>query len=108
MKQSPPRLGGTKRSRRGFLKLMAVGSAAMLATPAARLATAATKPKSPAGGRSAATAKEPPRPVAVRAEIDKQKRFTAQALKVVRDYPLPPGSPMALVFKPLKARRRKG
>ena len=100
-----------KSSRRRFLKLMAAGSAALMSAPAAGMARAATKPKtkpaSAGGAKSSEAAKSQPIPAAVRAEIEKQKGFTAQALKAVRDYPLPPGSPMAFVFKPMKARPKK-
>jgi hypothetical protein len=41
----------------------------------------------------------------VPAEIEKQKKSTADALKVIRNYVLPAGSPMAFSFKPLKAAR---
>jgi hypothetical protein len=44
----------------------------------------------------------------VRAEIDKQKKFTAGALKTIRAYQLPAGSPMAFAFRPLRPARRGG
>jgi len=86
-----------KKTRRQFLKLVAAGSAAAM-TGASRRSLAAGAVR--AAARHAAP---PPGTDTVRAEIRKQKLQTAQSLKVIRDYPLPAGSPMAFVFKPLKA-----
>ena len=99
-----------KSSRRRFLRLLAAGSAATAATPAATLARAA-KPKTakpPAGTRPAATAPAPAVPPAVTEEIRKQKALVEQSVRAVRDYPLPPGSEPAFVFAPLRPRRRPG
>jgi anaerobic selenocysteine-containing dehydrogenase len=95
------------KSRRQFLKLVAAGSAAAL-TGSSQRSLAATAVK--AARRAARPAAPPPAPTAAaRAEIRKQKEQTAEALKTIRDYPLPTGSPMAFVFQPLKAGRgRKG
>lgn len=68
-----------KRSRRQFLELLAAGSAAAIVAPAA-----------------------------LQAEVAKQKRDLTAALKTLRDYKLPDGSPAAFVFKPLRAARRSG
>jgi hypothetical protein len=44
----------------------------------------------------------------VRAEIERQKKSTRDALKTIRDYPLPAGSPMAFTFRPMRAARKGG
>jgi hypothetical protein len=97
-----------KSSRRSFLRLLAAGSAATAATPAAALARAATpkrkRAKPAAGARPAALAVPPE----LAEEIRKQKALVEQALKAVRDYPLPPGSEPAFVFAPLRPRKKAG
>jgi len=88
------------KSRRQFLKLVAVGSAATLsggARSAAAAAAVAAKAAAPAAGVSTA-----PRSAAVVKEIDRQKKNTTDALKVIRKYELPAGSPLAFTFKPLR------
>jgi hypothetical protein len=79
------------------MSLIAAGSAAAAIAPAQQVlaaTAAAAKPvKSPAP--------IPPSPK-VRAEIDKQKKSTAEQLKVIRNYVLPAGSPMAFEFRPLR------
>jgi hypothetical protein len=77
--------------------LLAAGSAAALTAPARRLAAAAA----PVAKTSA-----PAPPPKMLAEIEKQKKSVADALKVIRDYPLPPGGDLAFVFQPLRAKRR--
>jgi hypothetical protein len=99
-----------KSSRRRFLRLLAAGSAATAATPAAALARAA-KPKGakpPASPRPAPPPPVPAVPPAVAEEIRKQKALVEQAVRAVRDYPLPPGSEPAFVFAPLRPRKRAG
>jgi hypothetical protein len=92
-------------SRRAFLRLVAVGSAAAMtrgatgaAAAAAKKATAATKPATTGAPMSAAT----------RTEIDKQIKSTKDTLKTIRAYELPAGSPVAFVFSPLKPKREGG
>ena len=110
MKRRPPRprmpaargaVGGSRTStlsRRRFLSLIAAGSVAALAAPARELAaTATTAAKKPAPAPS-------PRMLA---EIEKQKKSVADALKAIRAYALPPGSDMAFEFRPLRRGRRK-
>jgi anaerobic selenocysteine-containing dehydrogenase len=98
------------KSRREFLKTVAASSALALAGGASG-AVAATAVKAAARGARAtkgavkgASANHAGH-AADPAEIAKQKKFTADALKVIRDYPLPAGSPMAFTFKPMKAAR---
>jgi hypothetical protein len=78
------------------MSLIAAGSAMALAAPARGLAAPAKKPVAPAA---------PPRALA--AEIERQKKNTAAALQVVRDFPLPPGSPMAFEFRPMRRRGKR-
>ncbi len=96
-----------KRSRRKFLRLLAVGSAAAIASPAAALAAVAKKkPVRAAKPAPRAAAAAPALPAAVAAEIAKQKGTVAGALKAVRGYALPPGSDMAFTFRPVRSRRK--
>jgi hypothetical protein len=107
---------GTAHSRREFLRLIATGAAAAVAAPAGALA--AETRKKPAAKKRAAkppVKTEGPKPhvspsghVAEAAEIEKQKVWLAEALKVLREYPLPPGSEMGFSFRPLASRRRTG
>ena len=87
------------KSRRRFLKLVALTSVAALvpATPRRTRAAAAPKKSTPAAAA---------RPAALENEIKKQKNATAQALKAIRDFELPPGSEMAFVFSAQRAPRR--
>lgn len=83
------------KSRRTFLKLMATGSAAVLAGNT----VAAAAPAKSRGKRSA-----PAAPAASPDELRKQKEYTAAALKVIREYKLPPGAAEpAFTFAPMVA-----
>ena len=101
------------KSRREFLKLAAAGSAAASHGSAGR-ALATTAAKSGAAGKSAGAKHAGPgghagaRPAAIEAEIEKQKKSTADTLKTIRDRELLPGAPLAFVFKPLKKSGRGG
>lgn len=94
------------KSRRAFLKLMAAGSAAATLGHAGRAAAADAK------GTDAAKAAPAKRstgwPAAYQAELEKQKKSTADALKAIRDHALPAGSAPAFVFKPLKVKSGHG
>jgi len=91
--------GDAVKSRRRFLKLVALTSAAALVPATPRRTRAATAPKKSAPAAAA-------RPAALENEIKKQKNATAQALKAIRDFELPPGSEMAFVFSAQRAPRR--
>jgi len=81
------------------MALIAAGSVAALAAPARALDAAAA---------AAPTASRRPAPAPkMLAEIEKQKKSVADTLKVIRGYPLPPGSDMAFEFRPLRAKRKK-
>ena len=98
------RTRGTRKpalSRRRFLSLIAAGSAAAAIAPAEQVLAATAA----AGKPVTLPAPIPPSPK-VRAEIEKQKKSTAAQLKVIRDYVLPAGSPMAFEFRPLRRGRK--
>ena len=78
---------------------LAAGSTSALLAPARGIAAAVAPPAKPAVA--------PAPPAKLRAEIDKQKKSTADTLKVIRDYKLPPGSVMAFEFRPLGRKRGK-
>ena len=100
MPESPRRM-----MRRRFVTLVAMGGAALVTAPLSRAARAAARAKAPVGAKAPeSAARRAPTP-AVRKEILSQEKSLAGQLKVIRDYELPPGSPMAFVFKPLRARR---
>jgi hypothetical protein len=94
-------------SRREFLRLVAVGSAAAMtrsATASAAAARKVAKQEAHAAKASAATHVS----AATRTEIDKQLKGTRAQLKTIRDFQLPAGSPVAFVFKPMKPSRSGG
>ena len=94
-----------KKSRRRFLKTVAMGSVAAFA--------AATLPKvgEAAPVKRGRHASQPAAPTLtahtpVEAEIEKQKKATADTVKTIRAFELPAGSEMAFVFSAQKAPRR--
>jgi hypothetical protein len=97
-----------KRSRRQMLKLLAAGSAAVLAAPAAVLAETTAPARTSRRAPAASGTRRAPASPAVQAEVAKQKRDLLAALKNLRDYKLPDGSPAAFTFRPLRAARRGG
>ena len=102
------------RSRRDFMRLMAVGASAMIAAPAAAAVKTAVK-KAPAdttgrmrrsrGGETVPTNGVHPM---LPAELEKQKKSTADSLKTLRNHSLPPGAMPAYVFRPLAQKSRRG
>ena len=119
-KRARPRVRRRRRSRREFIQVIAAGAVAAVVTPT--FAATATKAAAPAGGgKNAATkpapaksAAPPPsaapgtagRHEALPKEIDKLKSALADQLKVIRAFPLPPGSPMAFTFRAQRVRRK--
>jgi hypothetical protein len=87
-----------KMKRRRFVTLAAMSGAALLTSPLSRAAAAVTRAKTPPATLHA------PSP-AIRKEIATQQKSLSDQLKTIRGYALPPGSPMAFAFKPLRARR---
>lgn len=98
------------RSRRDFMRLMAAGASAMLAAPAAAAAVKPAMKKAPADTtgrmRRARTETAGGHPM-LPAELEKQKKYTADSLKTLRNYVLPPGAAPAYVFRPLAPRARR-
>ncbi|HYM79849.1 MAG TPA: hypothetical protein VEY91_00390 [Candidatus Limnocylindria bacterium] len=93
---------GAALSRRRFMGLLAASSAALAtgewSMPAADAATATARPTASKRLSKAA-----------RADLEQQKQYARQALKTIREFPLPSGSEPAFVFMPLKpARTRRG
>ncbi len=91
-------------SRRRFVSLLATGSAALAATPVLAAKAAASKRPKPAAPPSAKPAMAT---AALQKEFDRQRTGTLDALKKLREYPLPPGGELAVVFRPLHAARKE-
>jgi len=92
-------------TRRGFVTLVAAGSAALLARPGLAEEVAPARKK----GASAPAAKPvppPPPPSAAEKEFERQRAGTLSTLKTLREYPLPPGGDLPVVFRPQRARKR--
>ncbi len=86
-------------TRRAFVASVAAGAAVIASGGSARAATRTTKRR---GGGSAPSA-------AVRAEIAKQKKYTADTLATIRQYPLPAGGgEIGFLFRPLAPKREGG
>lgn len=85
--------------RRRFMKLLAASGAALLAGAAPR---AGARPAPPARAARGARAPAPP---AVEKEIRSQKKALDETLRAIRSYELPPGSPPAVVFQAMRARK---
>jgi hypothetical protein len=84
--------------RRRFVKLLAASAASLaMSQDPARAATASTQ-------RHRAVTSTPGG-AALEKELKSEKKSVADMLKVVRGYKLPAGSPPALTFRPMKARR---
>lgn len=84
-------------SRRRFVAVLAAGSAALLAKPAAAVAAAT----GPAKARVAPTprAAAPAMSAAQRKEYERQRAATLETLKTIRAHRMPPGTEMASVFR---------
>jgi hypothetical protein len=84
--------------RRRFVTLVALSGAALVAAPLSRASAALSRAVAPAPAR------RPPTP-AIRREIVNQEKSLGEQLQTIRKFELPPGSPMAFVFRPLRSRR---
>jgi hypothetical protein len=91
-------------NRRRFIGVIAAGGAAALSTMASPSAVDAAKAASAPAPRGPG-AKGGPRPAAVQRELKQQEKSVAGMVKVIRDFDLPPGSDLAVTFRPLRARR---
>ena len=93
-----------KSSRRKFLALLAVGTVAVATSPVSTLAATQKKTPTAAKGRTkSTTAPVKARVTPFEAEIERQKKDVAKTLKLIRDYPLAPGTEPAFVFLPMRA-----
>jgi hypothetical protein len=98
----PKKSGSMKRRR--FVQLVALSGAAVLTNSLGR-AAAPSRRTPAASGRAAAAGHHPLTP-AIRKEIANQEKSLAEQLRTIRGYELLPGSPMAFVFEPIRAKRR--
>jgi hypothetical protein len=85
--------------RRRFVKLLAASAASLAMTSDPARAAAKTTE------RHRAATSAPPKSSALDKELRSERKSVADMLKVVRSYKLPAGSPPAMVFRPMKARR---
>jgi len=102
-------------SRRRFVGIVAAGSVGALASAVTppdaatakrsrrKAAAGASVKPAPAAGAARSSA---PEPSAAEKEFERQKKSTLGTLKTIRDYPLPPGGDLSLVFRPLRAARK--
>ena len=91
-------------SRRRFVTLLAAGSAAIAASPALAAKAATAPPKKPApppASKPAAGA------AALQKEFDRQRAGTRDTVKTLREFPLPPGGDLPVVFRPLRPVRKE-
>jgi len=92
----------SRMKRRRFVTLVAMSGAALLTSPLSRAMAAVERAKNPVAGRRRAASP------AVRKEIANQEKSLRDQLKVIREYELPPGSPMAFTFAPRVSNRKRG
>lgn len=92
-------------TRRGFVTMVAAGSAALLARPGLADEAAATRHKAASAPATKSQPAAPP-PSAAQKEFERQRTGTLATLKTLREYPLPPGGDLPLVFLPQRARKR--
>ncbi len=93
-----------KLSRRRFVSLLAVSSAAVIADPAAAAKVVPATRRKPVAGPTAKPL--PAVGAADQKEFERQRANTLGALKVIRAYKLPPGGDLPVVFRPLPNPRR--
>lgn len=83
-------------SRRRFVSLAAAGSAALVTGRA----LAAEAP--PAKGKAARPARSPREQAAIQKEFERQRGVLQGALKSIREFRLPAGGDLPVVFRPLR------
>ncbi len=98
-KPKPRSASATAMSRRSFVTMVAAGSAALLARPAA----AADAPR--AAAKAADTTAGPSLAPATQKEFDRQRAGMLATLKTLREAPLPPGGDLSVVFKPQRVKK---
>ena len=87
-------------SRRRFVTLLATGSAAIAASPALAATAATKKPATPPASKPAVGA------TALQKEFDRQRAGTRDTIKTLREFQLPPGGDLPVVFRPLRPVRK--
>jgi hypothetical protein len=90
-------------SRRRFVTLLAAGSAAIAASPALAAKAATEPPKKPA----TTTPKPATGAAALQKEFDRQRAGTLDTIKTLREFPLPPGGDLPVVFRPMRPIRKE-
>jgi len=93
-------------TRRGFVTMVAAGSAVLLTRPALAAAASGTRHK-----KSTTPAQKPlppaSAPSALQKEFERQRAGTLASLKTLREHPLPPGGDLPVVFRPQRTRKRE-
>ena len=93
-------------SRRRFVTLVAAGSAALLAAPGAASERTRVKRSSKPGEKPAPPAPPAVEPSKFEKELARQRAGTLATLKQLRDYPLPAGGDLPVVFRPQRTRTK--
>ncbi|MEQ1834660.1 MAG: hypothetical protein ABL977_16565 [Candidatus Eisenbacteria bacterium] len=90
-------------SRREFVTLVAAGSAALIAAPVGADEHTRRKRSSKPGDKPAPPQAEPSK---FDRELARQKASTLATLQQLRDFPLPPGGDLPVVFRPQRPSKR--
>jgi hypothetical protein len=93
-------------TRRSFVTLVAAGGAALLAQPG--LAAGRTRRSRRRSAPAPKPPAPPPPPSAAQKEFDRQRTGTLTTLKTIREFALPPGGDLPVVFRPLRVRTPGG
>ena len=93
-------------SRRRFVTLVAAGSAALLAPSGAALANDGRTHRKHVAAPAPPSPPQPPPASAAQKEFDRQRAGTLATLKTLREFTLPPGGDLPLVFRPQRNTRQ--
>jgi anaerobic selenocysteine-containing dehydrogenase len=88
-------------TRRRFVKLVAAGSAALVAVPALAAPAKRRTPASKAKPTARSTA-----PVDVSRDVARAREGTKATVATIRAHRLPPGGDLSVVFSPLRTERK--
>ncbi len=93
-------------TRRGFVTMVAAGSAVLLSRPTLAAGGGSTRHK-----KTTSPAQKPsppaPAPSAAQKEFERQRAGTLATLKTLREHQLPPGGDLPVVFRPQRTRKRE-
>jgi hypothetical protein len=92
-------------TRRGFVTMVAAGSAVLLARPDLAAGAEASRRKNTTAPATKPLPPPPP-PTAAEKEFDRQRAGTLATLKTLREHVLPPGGDLPVVFRPQRTRQR--